>query len=483
MRTLVWFRRDLRASDNTALSEAARSSPKGVVGVFVICPEEWRLHDDAPVKVEFWLRNLRELSRVLEGLRIPLKIVQATTRRDIARLLLEAAKAAACDRLFYNHEYEVNEQARDQSVVKHLTKAGVECRGFHDHVVFDPATIRTGEGRFYTVYTPFKKSWIKRAEQDKVEVLPVPKKQEATGIAPDAVPERVEGFVSAVDPALWPGGEAHAMKRLSGFCESRLRAYKEQRDTPSIDATSMLSPYLNAGVVSPRQCIVMARDANGGRYDDRAPGHAGGAHWISEVIWREFYQHVLVGFPRVCMHRAFRPATERLVWEQNPEHLQRWKEGRTGVPIVDAAMRQMNTMGWMHNRLRMVAAMYFTKDLFLDWRLGERYFMQTLVDGDLGSNNGGWQWSASTGTDAAPYFRIFNPASQSKRCDPDGEFIRRWVPELRDVEGEAIHEPGALPGLLRQRVEYPEPLVDHDVARERVLRAFKGLDDRAQREA
>jgi deoxyribodipyrimidine photo-lyase len=273
------------------------------------------------------------------------------------------------------------------------------------------------------------------------------------------------------------------MKRLSGFCERRLRAYKEQRDTPSIDATSMLSPYLNAGVVSPRQCIVMARDANGGRYDDRAPGHAGGAHWISEVIWREFYQHVLVGFPRVCMHRAFRPATERLVWEQNPEHLQRWKEGRTGVPIVDAAMRQMNTMGWMHNRLRMVAAMYFTKDLFLDWRLGERYFMQTLVDGDLGSNNGGWQWSASTGTDAAPYFRIFNPASQSKRCDPDGEFIRRWVPELRDVEGEAIHEPGALPGLLRQRVEYPEPLVDHDVARERVLRAFKGLDDRAQREA
>jgi deoxyribodipyrimidine photo-lyase len=198
-------------------------------------------------------------------------------------------------------------------------------------------------------------------------------------------------------------------------------------------------------------------------------------HWISEVLWREFYVNVMVGFPRVCMHRAFQLNTEAIVWNDEPNLLEAWKHGRTGVPIVDAGMRQLLRDGWMHNRVRMVVAMYFTKDYFLNWRLGEKWFMQNLIDGFLASNNGGWQWSASTGTDAAPYFRIFNTYNQSEKFDPDGAYIREFVPELRGVEGPAIHDPERLPGLLRSRLDYPKPLVDRVKAREKAIDAFRKL--------
>lgn len=479
-RPLVWFRRDLRTHDNRALHAAAQAADRGVVGVFVVSPAEWKAHDDAPVKVDFWLRNLRELSVSLAALNIPLVIVEATTTARIAPLLLDIATRCECDALYYNHEYEVNEQARDRAVASHLRSRGIESRAFHDHVVFDPSSIRTGTGGFYSVFTPFKKAFIRRAEEETIRVLPKPRKQASMVCEPSPVPESVPGFESKIDPAHWPAGERHALTRLARFCEKSIARYKNDRDTPSLDATSRLSPYLNAGIVSPRQCIAAAVEANAGRMDDAKGGGPGQAHWISEVIWREFYQHVLVGYPRVCMNRAFRPATDRIRWDTNDMLFERWCEGRTGVPIVDAAMRQLATLGWMHNRLRMIVAMYLSKDLFLDWRLGERFFMRSLVDGDLGSNNGGWQWSASTGTDAAPYFRIFNPASQSERCDPEGAFIRRWVPELSDVHGEAIHDPSRLPALLRSKLNYPEPLVDRTKTKDRVIEAFRALDDRAR---
>lgn len=475
MRPLVWFRRDLRIHDNTALAEAARATTMGVVGVFVVCPEEWRNHDDAPVKTDFWLRNLRELSLALGDLNIPLVILEAAKTNQIAAKLLACSKQNECDALFFNHEYEVNERVRDDAVTRHFEKSRLRIRAFHDHVVFDPSTIRTGEGRFYTVFTPFKRAFLKRAANDPISIAPAPKKQPSLKLRTSAVPGCIAGFECGFDSTAWPAGERHALKRLEQFCEASISGYKEQRDLPALDRTSRLSPYLNSGVLSPRQCLIVACRANQNALDDTPPGRPGAACWISEIIWREFYQHVLVGFPRVSMHRAFRPATDRIRWNENPDHFARWCEGRTGVPIVDAAMRQLNSTGWMHNRLRMIAAMYLTKDLFLDWRLGERYFMRHLIDGDLGSNNGGWQWSASTGTDAAPYFRIFNPITQSKRCDPRGDFIRAWLPELRRIEGDHIHDPALLPPLLRTQLDYPEPLVDRKIVRDRVLAAFKAI--------
>ena len=477
-RALVWFRRDLRIADNHALYNAAqwadRSADGGVVACFVISPEEWLDHDDAGIKIDFWLRNLRELRPALAKLNIPLVVLTAATRRQIAPALLTLARDARCTALFFNNEYEINEAGRDQVVERHFDKADITVHRFHDHIIVPPGEVRTGQGGFFTVFTPFKKALYKLLADRPVQVLGPPRKQPEIDVQSTDVPDRVKGFESHVASAaeLWPAGEKWAHRRLETFVDQRIAAYKTDRDTPALDATSKLSPHLAAGVLSPRQCLAAALAVNSGKLDTGSPG---AAHWISEVIWREFYQHIIVGFPRVVMGRAFKPATDRIEWSYNQEHFDRWTAGRTGVPIVDAAMRQLIETGWMHNRLRMVAAMYLTKDLFIDWRWGEKHFMRHLIDGDLASNNGGWQWSASTGTDAAPYFRIFNPISQSKKCDPDGAFIRRYLPELRDIQGDAVHDPSALPALLRSTLNYPDPMVDHAAARGRVMDAFKAL--------
>lgn len=474
-----WFRRDLRASDNTALAAAARDARAaggGVIGLFVVSPAEWAAHDEAPVKVEFWLRNLRLLSGSLDRLNIPLVIERAESARDVPRVVAGAAGRLGCAAVHFNREHEIDESRRDEAVARLLSREGRQAVAHHDQTIVPPGDVRTGEGRFFTVFTPFRRALYRHLESRGVPpALPSPRKQEPTGIAPSDVPARVDGFESGIDPALWPAGEKHARAGLSRFIERSIRRYKENRDFPAIDGTSSLSPYLHSGVISIRQCLHAAIEANGGALDEAKPGMPGPACWISELAWREFYKHITAGFPRVCMGRAFRTETERIVWNDRPEHLAAWREGRTGVPIVDAAMRALAATGWMHNRLRMIVAMYLTKDLFLDWRLGERHFMRTLIDGDLASNNGGWQWSASTGTDAAPYFRIFNPVSQSRRFDPEGAFIRRWVPELRGLDGEAIHDPGALPPLARARLDYPEPLVDRALVRDRVLAAFGAI--------
>ena len=244
------------------------------------------------------------------------------------------------------------------------------------------------------------------------------------------------------------------------------------RDFPDSNATSRLSPYLAIGVISARRCLAEAREANRGRLDG---GRAGPATWIGELVWREFYRHVLVGFPRVSMNRAFKPTTERLPWRYDETLFRAWCEGRTGFPIIDAGMRQLAGTGWMHNRLRMIVAMFLSKDLFIDWRWGERHFMRHLVDGDLASNNGGWQWSASTGTDAAPYFRLLNPWLQSRRFDPDGEFIRRWVPELCGVSPRVLHNPAMLARARQSGLAYDPPVCDHAAAGRNVIQAFKNL--------
>jgi deoxyribodipyrimidine photo-lyase len=256
-----------------------------------------------------------------------------------------------------------------------------------------------------------------------------------------------------------------------------MKDYKQRRDLPGEDGTSRLSPYLAVGSVSPRRCLEAALKVNAASSSPLEKGQEGALTWISEICWREFYVHVLVGFPRVCKGRAFQPVTERLVWNDNPDHFEAWKDGRTGVPIVDAGMRQLRTEGWMHNRVRMITAMFLTKNLFIDWRLGEAHFMRNLIDGFLASNNGGWQWSASTGTDAAPYFRIFNPVSQGQKFDPDGAYVRRFVPEVAEIEGEMIHEPWNLPALARQFIRYPDPIVDLSESRETAISRFKALKE------
>ena len=472
MRALIWFRSDLRVVDQPALAAATAAADEGVIGLFVLTPRQWLRHDWGPARVAFLLGCLAELRERLAELHIPLLIRQVTDFSRVPAMVAKVMDEHGCRVCYANSEFEVNEQARDGQVAERLAQRGRELRLSQDQCLVPPGRLTTGAGKPYRVFTPFKKAWLAHCQDRGLpERAWRARKQSTLDLASDDIPVRVRGF--AAEPSAlryWQPGSAAGEHLLQRFCRDRIRSYEQERDRPDLDATSGLSPYLAIGAISIGQCFRAAIAANDG---EMVGGDGGVQTWISELIWREFYRHILVAFPRVGRHRAFQSATEGLRWRDDPAQETAWQEGRTGIPIVDAAMRQLHETGWMHNRLRMVVAMFFSKNLFLDWRRGERHFMQQLVDGDLASNNGGWQWSASTGTDAAPYFRVFNPYSQSERFDPDGSFIRNWVPELADLQGKDLHDPGRLSAEERRRRDYPDAIVDCKASRKRAIAAFQ----------
>src|SRR5690554_7101154 len=470
-RQLLWLRNDLRIQDNTALAAALQAGP--TVAVFLLSPEQWLAHDDAACKVNFLLRNLVELQKNLARLNVPLLIRHAEFWQQVPDVIAQLCHEQKISAVHINTEYGVNETQRDAAVGNALVDQGILFHSHLDQLLFKPGSILTQSGTYFKVFSQFKKICYQRLYDYLPETIATPKAQEALDIASDAIPNAVAGF-AATDPsvqALWPAGEQAAQQRLQTFAEQAIDDYLDHRDIPALPGTSQLSAYLAAGVISVRQCLHAALAANQGEFDSGKPGVV---TWINELLWREFYKHILVGYPKVSRSRAFKPETEFLAWRHSPKDLLAWQQGRTGFPIIDAAMRQLLATGWMHNRLRMVVAMFLTKNLLIDWREGERFFMQHLIDGDLAANNGGWQWSASTGTDAVPYFRIFNPISQSQRFDPKGTFIRHWVPELKHLSDKEIHQPKLLTGLFGT-ADYPKPIVDLSASRQRALSAFKDL--------
>lgn len=468
---LLWLRCDLRSRDNTALSAAMAAGP--TVALYIVTPKQWLAHDDAPCKVDFWLRNLRLLGQRLAQLNVPLLVRHCDDWSGVPDVLAQVCRQHEVRAVHLNQEYGVNESRRDAAVAERLRADNIALHSHLDQLLFAPGTLLTRSDSYFQVFGQFRRLCHARLQLAVPAVLATPAAQAPLAIASDPLPEGVEHFAatSAQIRQYWPAGEDSASRALNDFAEQRLHDYQANRDFPALDGTSQLSPYLAAGVLSPRQCLHAALRINQGEFDSGSPGVV---CWIGELLWREFYKHVLVGFPRVSMHRAFRRETDTLPWRHAPEELAAWQAGNTGFPLIDAAMRQLRATGWMHNRLRMLVAMFLSKNLLIDWREGERWFMRHLIDGDLAANNGGWQWSASTGTDSVPYFRLFNPLSQSRRFDPDGSFIRTWVPELAHLSARDIHDPAALGGLFGAP-SYPRPMVDLARSRERALSAFKNL--------
>ena len=471
---LIWLRTDLRIDDNTALSAAAKRGP--TLAVYLISPEQWLAHDDAPSKVDFWLRNLRTLSKRLQQLNIPLLIRTAPTWDQAPEVLLELCQQHGVEAVHTNQEYGIHETRRDQAVARALEAQGIEFHHYLDQLLFQPGSILTQSGSYFQVFSQFRRICYNRLHMALPKLVARPASQLPINIESDAIPESVSGFTvpSEALRALWPAGEDQAQQRLAQFADEQIHYYQDERDLPAKPGTSQLSAYLASGVISPRQCLHAALQSNNGEFESGSPGVF---TWITELLWREFYKHILVGYPRVSRHRAFRPETEYLPWRNAPDELSAWKQGRTGFPIIDAAIRQLLETGWMHNRLRMVVAMFLTKNLLIDWREGERFFMQHLIDGDLAANNGGWQWSSSTGTDSVPYFRIFNPVTQSERFDPEGKFIKHWLPELAELNKKQVHNPASLGGLFGV-ANYPAPIVNLSQSRDRALSAFKKLPSR-----
>jgi deoxyribodipyrimidine photo-lyase len=470
MRAIVWFREDLRVNDNPALWHAAQKSKGNVVAIFLLDIAMWQKHEMAACRVEFLLRGLQALSLELAILNIPLLVrqVDKNVPADILKLVTELK----CEALFFNQQYEVNELARDAAVTALLEKNDIAVNSFHDQTILLPGSVTTGGGGYFKVFTAYKRAWYQKFSKTNDAPLPAPKKQAALEIKSSSVPTALAGFKSTVDPEIWPSGEKVAHKRLQKFIKDHIKNYAKERDFPALCGTSQLSPYLAMGMISARECFHAALLANHNELDS---GNQGAATWMVELIWRDFYKNILIAVPRISKHHAYKRATEKLAWRNDKKQLQAWQEGNTGFPLIDAAMRQLNTIGWMHNRLRMVVAMYLAKNLFLDWRLGERYFIQHLIDGDLSSNNGGWQWSASTGTDAVPYFRVFNPVTQSERFDPNGTFIRKYCPELAALDDKSIHDPHSRAPLLAAAANYPMPTVDLKKSRAEAIERFKKL--------
>ena len=385
------------------------------------------------------------------------------------------ARTLGVEAVFANRDYEPDAVARDLAVSEALAGAGIAFLDFKDQVIFERDEVLTNKGTPYGVFTPYKRAWLQALTPAHIEAFSIE-------VAPDQMPAQAPALPSLNDLGFEAGnldalpietGAAGGEAAFEDF-QARLNRYKALRDFPAKKGVSYLSVHLRFGTVSIRQLVSYAQ----------AQGGEGAETWLSELIWREFYQMVLWHRPDV-VDKSFKPEFDALKWDDKPEWFQAWCEGRTGYPLVDAGMRQLNETGYMHNRLRMVVASFLTKDLGIHWFEGERYFAAHLNDYDLAANNGGWQWAASTGCDGQPWFRIFNPVTQSERFDPEGKFIRRYVPELTKVPDKFIHAPWTMPEDKQQDSgcvigrDYPRPIVDHAVARERTLARFKaiGSDD------
>jgi len=468
---LWWARRDLRLDDNQAL-DAALARADQVVPVFVLDPVLLSASDAGEKRVAFLFDGLRALDAGLRARGSRLVVRKGDPVDELADLLAETG----ADAVFAEGDVWPYARRRDARVAGrlplHLT-GGL--------TVHPPEAVLKADGTPYTVFTPYSRRWKSLPPPDPAAVLDAPERIPS--------PPDVPGLPIPDEPALPPGvpfppGEAEAQRRLVAFAggaDAPVYAYREMRNRMDLDGTSRLSPYLRFGMVSARQAVVAARAAA-----DSAPGpeaRKGADTWLNELIWREFFHAILVHFPHVLEH-SFRADLRDVRWEKDEDAFAAWREGRTGYPVVDAAMRALVETGWMHNRARMVAASFLVKDLLIDWRRGEQVFMEHLVDGDPAANNGGWQWTAGTGTDAAPYFRIFNPVLQGKKHDPQGAYVRRWVPELARVPDRFIHEPWKMPPDVEAAAgcvigeDYPAPIVDHAWARQRTLDAYAQARER-----
>ena len=477
---LMWFRRDLRADDNAALSQALASCEQ-VFCVFIFDTRILNTLPRADRRVEFIRESLVDLAQQLHVLghdhgidHTGLVVQHADAQHAVPAL----AKALNVNAVFINHDDEPRALARDAAVLAALSDAAIALHSFKDHVVLERREVLTLAGKPYTVFTPYKNAWLKKINDADLAPHPVRDNASALATLPEqhrhGVPSLADlGFETTNLSALKiPTGTAGGRHLFDAFVE-RISHYKETRDFPAVKGPSYLGVHLRFGTVSIRHLAAHGLAA-------QRAGDEGAATWLSELIWRDFYAQILSNFPHVAAG-AFKPDYDAIGWEGGAsaqDHFQAWCEGRTGFPLVDAAMAQINQTGYMHNRLRMVTASFLVKDLGIDWRWGERYFAEKLNDFDLSSNNGGWQWAASSGCDAQPYFRIFNPVSQSEKFDADGKFIRRYLPVLAKLSAKAIHSPSlASPvelmaaGVVLGK-NYPQPMVQHDQARALTLQRY-----------
>ncbi len=463
--TIVWFRNDLRLADNAALA-AAIQCREPIIPVFIWSPQEageWSPGGAA----KWWLHQaLKSLAADLAARNIPL-IIRTGASLQVLRELIEASGAV---RIFWNRRYEGPQRAVDATVKRALREQGIEVQSFNSALLNEPHTVATGGGQPYKVYTPYWKKVKDRAIEAPIE--PRLEAMQSPAVWPHSIALEHLELMPQVNwhvglEAAWEVSEAAAQRRLAGFLKGAVNAYHVDRDRPDYAGTSCLAPYLRWGQIGPRQIVAALR-----KHCDLSA--AGPEVYLKEIYWREFAYHVLYHFPHTP-DQPLRAEYADFPWQNDTVMLQAWQQGRTGYPIVDAGMRQLWQTGWMHNRVRMIVSSLLVKHLLQDWQAGARWFWDTLVDADLASNTLGWQWSGGCGADAAPYFRVFNPILQGQKFDPDGSYVKRYVPELQNLPRAYMHEPWQAPRAVIHSSgadAYPSPIIEHQAGRARALAAL-----------
>ena len=475
-----WFRRDLRVAGNTALQHQFKKYDGKVVGIFCFDKKFLSRKDMSFNRFQFFLESMAELKKELKQIGSDLLVLDIGPEEAFEELFtqLKDNNIDLPKTITWSRDYEPFALARDKKMKKFFESYDIETHNFRDHLIIEPHELSKQTGGPYQVYTPFSRRWLeiynqeeiyhrvkiqkngiqyinklKKGEVDKVFKLTWKKVFNKKVKMKDHLDDYIESNKKKVTIPIPKSGTLEAFKYLDEF-KKKMADYGEDRDIPSIKGTSKMSLFLKNGSITTAQIIYYLKLTDG--------------KYLKELIWREFYYHIMTHFPYV-EKSAFQEKYKDLAWDNNKKLFEVWKEGKTGFPIVDAGMRELNETGWMHNRVRMIVASFLTKDLRIDWRWGEQYFMEKLLDGDLAPNNGGWQWAASTGCDAQPYFRIFNPWSQSKRFDPEAIYIKKYIPELSDLTPKQIHNP------IEDHEIYPAPIVDHKIEREKTLAMYKSI--------
>ncbi|KAF2202242.1 Cryptochrome/photolyase FAD-binding domain-containing protein [Delitschia confertaspora ATCC 74209] len=481
-KVLHWFRgRDLRIHDNTALHHAsllARSEKKPLICAYLYCPPEESWHGTSPSRLNFMLEGLALMQKELRTLDIPLVFLQADKRKDYVPVLETFIRSNGVTDVFANYEYEIDELRRDIKFVTDMAGEDIVVEIFHDQTVVEPGTMLTGAGTPMKVFTPYHRAWtaLVKHNPELLDMVPPPEKNDPS-VLPQIQslfgsevpkPHRDNEFASPEDKArirnLWPAGHAAGLQRMESFLQ-QIDRYAATRSNPAANSTSRMSAYFSSGMVSVREALSEVRKYNKGSSEFSQAGSSDGVYgWVREIVFRELYRQTTLTTPHTAMNLPQNLKFNSVQWEQDEEGWKKWYQGTTGEPFIDAGMRQLHAEAYMHNRLRMNVSSYLYCNLLIDYRRGERYFAETLIDWDMSNNTQGWE----------PGYTVFNPVSQAEKNDPDGEYIRKWIPELRNVKGKAVFAPYArLPKEEFEKLGYPKPHVDWKATKARAIERFK----------
>lgn len=463
----IWFNKNLRIQDNDSLYEFLKKE-SSTDGVFIWPNKNAVFEKYSRPQIAALLRYLPTFAEKLSQLGIDLKVLHAKDKESEAQVLLKHLSNKKSKSLYFTKSYERDSEDQIKKIENQCKKDNISYFPYDDQFVIDPFEINNQSNEPFKVFTPFFKSSINFITSNSLPELTKTPRATATKIKSSfKTTNSIFGVSSELHEKLYPISEEIAHKKLNLFCEGEINNYSKTRDYPFLDNTSHLSHFLSLGILTGRQCLHKAIEKNKGHLKG---GTKGIDVWISEIYWREFYRYIGIRFPHINKGKPFNEKTSKIPWKKSKTVLDAWSQGKTGIPFVDAGMNQLNSTGWLHNRLRMIVAMFLTKNCLIDWRLGEKYFFENLIDADFFSNNGGWQWSASTGTDAAPYFRIMNPVMQSEKFDSEGAYLKKYIPELNKLGSREIHNPYEYYDTVEN---YPKPIVPLKESRAQAIETFK----------